>query len=49
MEYALFEKVRDEWCLLWTYGSLKAVDADLAFYRDVLGLTVCVMGRKRTP
>ena len=46
MKYAIFEKVRDEWCLMWTYPTVAEAQRDLEFYRDILGLTVKVMGRR---
>jgi hypothetical protein len=51
MQYAIFEKVRDSWCLMWTYPTLAEADKDLTFYRDVLRMNVCIMGRnaKRVP
>ena len=45
MQYALFQLLRGEWSILYTYDKLSEAQAELAYYRDALGVQVQVFAR----
>ena len=45
MQYALFQQLRGEWSILYTYDKLSEAEADRLYYTKALGVPVQVFAR----